>query len=105
MNIIISSLPATDKKLEEIKSFQQNGPICTPLTQFYLNGWPSSSKLSVEVKCYIPVSSELSVHEGLLMRNNRIVIPKALQAETLIVIHSGHQGITKCSECAKHSVW
>ena len=65
VNVIISSLPATDKKLEEIKYFQQNGPISTQLTQFCLNGWPSSSKLSVEVKHYIPVSSELSVHEGL----------------------------------------
>ena len=53
----------------------------------------------------MPVSSELSVHEGLLMRNNRIVISKPLQAETLIAIHSGHQGIIKCRECAKHSVW
>ena len=105
VNVIISSLPATDKKLEEIKYFQQNDTICTQPIQFYLNGWPSSSKLSVEVKRYIPVSSELSVHEGLLMRNNRIVIPKPLQAETMIAIHSGHQGITKCSECAKHSVW
>ena len=32
VNVIISSLPATDKKLEEIKHFQQNGPISTQLT-------------------------------------------------------------------------
>ena len=105
VNAIISSLPATDTKLEEIKSSQQNDLICKQLTQFCLNGWPSSSKLSVEVKCYMPVASELSIHEGLLMRNNRIVIPKPLQAETLIAIHKGHQGITKCRECAEHSVW
>ena len=39
------------------------------------------------------------------MRNNRIVMPKPLQAETLIAIHKGHQDITKCREGAKHSVW
>ena len=39
------------------------------------------------------------------MRNNRIVIPKPLQAETLIAIHKGHQGTTKCREHAKRSVW
>ena len=53
----------------------------------------------------MPVLSLLSVHEGLLMRNNRTVIPKPIQAETLIAIHSGHHGITKCREHAKHSVW
>ena len=105
LNVIISSLPAADTKLEEIKSSQQNDPICKHLTQFCLNGWPSSSKLSVEVKRYMPVASKLSVHEGLLMRNNRIVKPKPLQAETPIAIHKGQQGITKCRECAKRSVW
>ena len=39
------------------------------------------------------------------MRNNKIVIPKPLQAETLIAIHKVHQGITKCRERAKRSVW
>ena len=34
VNAIISSLPATDKKLEEIKSFQQNDPTCK---QFVMN--------------------------------------------------------------------
>ena len=53
----------------------------------------------------MPVLSVLSIHEGLLMRNNRTVIPKPLQAETLIAIHSGHQRITKCREHAKYSVW
>ena len=94
VNAIISSLPATDTKLEEIKSSQQNDPICKQLTRFCLNRWPSSSKLSVEVKRYMPVASELSVHESLLIRNNRIMIPRPLQAETLITIHKGHQGIT-----------
>ena len=53
----------------------------------------------------MPVASELSIRESLLMRNKRIVIPKPLQAETLIAIHKGHQGITKCRERAKRSVW
>ena len=34
VNAIISSLPATDTKLEEIKFSQQNVPICKQLTQF-----------------------------------------------------------------------
>lgn len=44
--------------------------------------------------------------DGILMRGSRIVIPKALQEEMLQRIHtSGHQGITKCRERARQSVW
>ena len=67
--------------------------------------WMATSKLSIEVKPYIPVLSELSLHEHLLMRKYRIVTPKPLQAEILIAIHSRHQGITKCKAHAKRSVW
>ena len=40
-----------------------------------------------------------------MMRSNRIVIPKDLQQEVLSQLHSGHQGIHKCKERARCSVW
>ena len=48
---------------------------------------------------------DLSIHNGLMMRSNRIVIPKDLQQEVLLQLHSGHQGIHKCKERARCSVW
>ena len=35
----------------------------------------------------------------------RLVIPKSLQKDILDRLHSGHQGIAKCRERAKQSVW
>ena len=49
--------------------------------------------------------SELSVHEGMLIKGCQIVIPKSLRTEILSKIHEGHLGITKCRERAKQSVW
>ena len=43
--------------------------------------------------------------DGLLMHGQRIVVPKALQAETLQKLHKGHQGVVRCSRRAKTSVW
>jgi len=51
------------------------------------------------------VKDELSVHKGLLLRGNRLVIPPALRKEILAKIHSGHQGATKCRARARQSVW
>ena len=39
------------------------------------------------------------------MFNCRIIVPKALQKETLEKIHQGHQGIEQCLLRMKNSVW
>ena len=57
------------------------------------------------VRPYWSVRGELSLQGDLLLRGRRTVVPKSLQKETLQKIHSGHQGITKCSLRATSSVW
>ena len=57
------------------------------------------------MKHYHTVASEISVQDGLLMRGSRVVIPSALRLEMLDRIHTGHQGISKCRERAKQSLW
>ena len=49
--------------------------------------------------------NELSLHNDLLLRGNRIVIPANLKQEILHKLHEGHQGIVKCRLRAKESVW
>ena len=50
-------------------------------------------------------AAELSVCNGLLLRGDRIVIPQSLQPEILGKLHCRHQGISKCRERARQSVW
>ncbi|RLJ22866.1 hypothetical protein DJ031_00095 [bacterium endosymbiont of Escarpia laminata] len=51
------------------------------------------------------VRDELTVIEGLLVRNQKIVIPASMRAEIIKKIHDGHQGVTKCRERANQSIW
>ena len=54
---------------------------------------------------YWRVRGSLTLHSDLLLYGDRIVIPAALQQETLHKIHEGHQGIERCRERVKGSVW
>ena len=51
------------------------------------------------------VRGSLSVSNGLLTYGDHIIVPKDMQPAILDKIHQGHQGIGKCLERAKDSVW
>ena len=102
---IFNSLPATDKRLLQIQAAQEEDPTCILLKRYCLEGWPSKQKLKGEISKYLHTASELSICEGLILRNSRIVVPKALQKDILQKLHSGHQGINKCKRRAAQSVW
>ena len=105
VELVISTLPATEHRLVQIRQKQEEDVICRKLAEFCRNGWPTRTKCPSMLKPYITVSSELSVKKGLLMRDNRIVIPAELQQDILHRLHEGHQGITKCRLRTRESVW
>ena len=57
------------------------------------------------VQPYISAASEITVNNGLLLKNNRIIVPSVLHLDILDKLHSGHQGISKCRERARQAVW
>lgn len=70
-------------------------------------GWPGYEHPSIDVvtRPFWQIREELSLCQGLLMRGNRLVIPTVLRAEMLQRIHEGHQGILKCRERVRSSIW
>ena len=72
---------------------------------FCQTGWPKAKQLSPEMRKYFPMAAEFTVENNLLLRGNRIVIPPPLRQSLLSHIHDGHQGITKCRERARNSIW
>ena len=65
----------------------------------------TNTKLNPFLKHYWKVQGDLVVHKNLLLYGKRIVVPKELQWETLKKLHQGHQGIVRCQERARISVW
>ena len=105
LQMAVQSLPATEKRLEEVRSHQQTDLVCKKIATYCQDGWPSKHGIHESAKPFYSIAGELSVHDGLLMRGSRIVIPSDMQAEMLTRLHSSHQGISKSRQRARQSVW
>ena len=98
-------LPATDDRLKELRDQLQQDAVTRQIMTYCTDGWPDKSKLDGAVKPYWTVSGELTVQQGLLMKGSRLVIPISMRLDILDRLHEGHQGITRCREKDKTSVW
>ena len=106
IDLVKSIWPATDKRLKEIAEKTQQDENLRVALEYTANGWPVyRNQVKPALFDYFAVRNELSVHDGLLVKNTRIVIPESMRKEIIELIHAGHQGITKSRERANSSVW
>ena len=75
MNMVVSNIPATDKRLIEIKEAQEKDEICKIARQQCREGWGMCVKGPLK---HAAITSELSIHNNLLFQNSRLVIPESL---------------------------
>ena len=105
INAMLVTLPVSDQRIEKIRQELKKDETLRIVMYNVENGWPEKNQLSKELKQYLNESTYLSVHDGLLMRENRLVIPSSMREEVLFTLHDGHQGIVKTKENAAASVW
>lgn len=69
-------------------------------------GWPQyQTDVPQQLQKYYGIRAHLSVAQGLLLYDDRIVVPETMQSEILEKIHQGHQGISKSRERARCAVF
>ena len=100
------SWPVSDEKLNKIRQISSEDSIISEAVGYTVSGWPKYGKDVPEyLRCYYEAKSHLSVANGLLLYDTRIVIPGEMRTEVLKQIHIGHQGINKSRERAESCVW
>ena len=73
--------------------------------EYCKSNWPQKHLIEPEMIPYWKLRSSLTLHDNLLLFNDRIVIPTSMQKDMLQRIHEGHQGIERCRVRARTSVW
>jgi len=102
VHMVLSALPVSDRKKEEIQSLTEQDPQLVILKQVIIEGWPEKrSSCQSEIIDYWNYRDTLSVVDGLILKGHKIVIPQALRQKMLETVHSGHLGIEKCLKRAR----
>ena len=107
MNVIVHEVVNTsESRLEQIRRMTSKDPALETLKSVIQSGWPDTrDKCPSETHEYWNYRDELGVHDGVIVKGHRIVIPKCLQPEVLQLLHAGHQGIVKCRLRARNTVF
>jgi len=91
--------------LEQIRQAQKEDPTFSQVMKYCQEGWPAKRNSKGSVKQYWLVCSELCIHDKLLLRTHRIVIPYMSPAGHTFTYSPGAQGIVKCRLRERTSVW
>uniref|UniRef100_A0A3P9KLT8 Gypsy retrotransposon integrase-like protein 1 n=1 Tax=Oryzias latipes TaxID=8090 RepID=A0A3P9KLT8_ORYLA len=100
---------STATRLVDDKSVREamaDDPTMNMLKDTIYKGWPQYRKqCPPELWEYWTFRCDLVLEDGLILKGERIVIPKALRNDILDILHTGHQGETKCILLARESVF
>ena len=93
-------------RIQALKEKTHEDPDLMALKEFIMNGWPDvRSDCPVSLHQYWNYRDELHCADGLILKNDRVVVPKAMRQEALNQIHYAHQGVEKCKLRAKGAVF
>ena len=92
----IQHIHFSSNKLNIVWGAVKQDPVPNTLCSFTLNGWPECSNQLLRIAWHLwGVWDELSIEDGVLLKEEHICIPPKLFDRTLANLHEGHQGVDK----------
>ena len=92
--------------LQEIKDHTQKDNSLLELIKVIKAGWPETKgKLSHLVLPFFGVRDELSVCDGIVIRGERVVVPKSLRRDMLYRLHYAHSGVVSAFLLARECIY
>ncbi len=79
VDAVVQSLPTSPERLRVYQQSQTEDTVCQQLISSCRNGWPSKKDADPEIQLYLKYQAHFTENEGLLMFDQRIIVPKSLQ--------------------------
>jgi hypothetical protein len=89
--------------LEEMRQETRNSKVMSALMECILKGY--IDKDNAEIRGYGKIFQELSVEEGLILRDERLLVPPGLRKRAVTIAHECHLGRVKTKQLIKETMW
>ncbi len=102
VHTVVNRIPASAEGLEQIRKETASDETMKTLAATIRRGWPESRKqVPNDIQDFWNYRDELSEVEGILLKQDRIIIPPNLRVKMLEKIHQSHFGMEKCKRRAR----
>lgn len=103
---LFDTIEISCERLPQLQKATEQDPVMQTLKTTILIGWPERrEEVPVQIREFWNYREELTLHNGIIFKNQRVIIPKALRPELTARAHSSHQGIEACLRRAKDVVF
>ena len=100
------TIKISSERLSQLQKATEQDPVMQTLKTTILTGWTSQrSEVPIHIREFWNFRDELSLYNGVLFKNQRLIIPKALRSDGISRIHSSHLGIESCLRKARDLVF
>ncbi len=100
ISMVTASLQASDVMLRQIIQETAKDPLLQKVSLHIQNGWSKGV-----CPQFYSVCADLCMDDGLVLRQNRIVVPQSMCQDMLQRIHERHLGTEKCKGRAREAVY
>ena len=98
VHFALSNLPISETRLKQLQLETKNDPILQTLITYTTHEWPEKHLIPTDLLLYYTHRSDITFCEGIILKNERIIVLTTLRAEMKSLIHQRHLGIENCKK-------
>lgn len=92
----------SDERFEQFQTETRNDPILSKVCEFYNSRWPVTVSEGGELNHFFKIRNDITVENGIVYFNKRLVVPGVLRRYVLNLLHETHLGKHKTLGQAKN---
>ena len=101
---LLYELPASNRKIDEFRTETAACPELSRVRQYLRDGFPVKLS-SWQITAYTKIAADIIDADGILLHNDRIIVPLSMRESMLRLVHEGHLGVEKTKSFARQAVW
>ena len=106
LDVRVDFVQFSPRKVDELQHATRRDKVLSALMELIVTGWPDTVKdVPPELRQYWSYRDELTVSDGIILKGNRVLIPKQMQPEILQKLHTSHLGQQKTKLLARGCVF